>query len=531
MKYLTTLALTFLLTVCALAAPGDLDATFGPSNTGIVTTPIGPNSDQIQGIAVQADGKIVAAGWTDVSDFSDLRIVVTRYNADGTVDITFGSSGFAQFPFGAGSAVANCVAIQPDGKILVGGTAVATAGNGIQSADLLVIRLDQNGVLDNSFDTDGIATTNITPGSFTNSSETAYAMDLMTDGRIVVSGSYTASGGASDTVIARYNANGSLDTTLGATGWVATSVSTTTDLSNAVRVQPDGKIVSAGFRQQSGFNDSVILRYNADGTPDSSFGGAGRVITNISSGNFSNQDQFTSLVLQPDGKIIAGGYSSDNSNNYFDLVRYNTNGSLDASFSGGIVQTPVGTSNGLLYSLALLPSGRIMAAGAGESPTGTVEMRIARYDTAGVLDPSFGSAGMVSTPFAGGTAVINSMAIQPDGKIVAGGCASDGHRFDFAVLRYLSAAGPSAAQVSIDGRVTTANGRGIAKVALTIENPQTGASLRALTNQFGFYSFTGLPVGSYFISVSAKGRRFSPPNRLVNAFDDLTGEDFTEAGP
>ena len=96
-------------------------------------------------------------------------------------------------------------------------------------------------------------------------------------------------------------------------------------------------------------------------------------------------------------------------------------------------------------------------------------------------------------------------------------------------VQALSAAPPSAAAISIDGRVTTANGQGIGKVAVTIESPQTGVTLRAITNQFGFYSFTDLPVGSYFISVSAKGRRFSPPNRLVNVFSDLSGEDFIEA--
>src|SRR5262245_54163007 len=152
---------------------------------------------------------------------------------------------------------------------------------------------------------------------------------------------------------------GALDTTFGTGGKVRTSVGPGDSEALALVRQPDGKLVAAGFASNGSTDDFALARYNANGTLDTSFGSGGKVLTAIG----SSHDGISALVRQPDGKLVAAGWSATAVGQVFALARYNPNGSLDTSFgSGGKVTTAIGSSFDLVFALALQPDGKLVAA-------------------------------------------------------------------------------------------------------------------------------------------------------------------------
>jgi uncharacterized delta-60 repeat protein len=181
------------------------------------------------------------------------------------------------------------------------------------------------GDLDTTFDSDGKVTTAI--GASDNE---AYSVAIQSDGKIVAAGS-SKNGSNYDFALARYNTDGTLDTNFGTGGKVITAIGSSTDVAESVAIQSDGKIVAAGFSNNGSNNDFALVRYNTNGTLDTTFDSDGKVTTAIGSAN----DAAYSVAIQSDGKIVAAGFSNNGSNNDFALVRYNTNGSLDTSFGTG----------------------------------------------------------------------------------------------------------------------------------------------------------------------------------------------------
>ena len=221
--------------------------------------------------------------------------------------------------------------------------------------------------------------------------------------------------------------DGSLDQRFGTGGKAyVTPPGLNQSLSKTV-VQPDGKTVLVG-RASDGFGYTFsVARFNANGTPDSTFDGDGVAVTQIVAG--SRNDNVTTVAVQPDGKIIAAG----NSNNNFVLVRYNINGSLDASFDGdGIVNTPL-PGFSVIYSVVVLGNGKILAGGASNPGATLSDFTLARYNANGTLDASFDTDGILTTNIANTSSdILYSLAIQLDGKIVAAGSSNS----DFAIVRY-----------------------------------------------------------------------------------------------
>ncbi len=304
----------------AVAGPGALDPSFGTG--GQVTTDFG-GFDSAQAVAVQSDGKIVAAGSSGGGDFA-----LARYNADGTLDSTFGSGGKLTTDFG-GFDAASALAIQHDGRIVVTGR----TGSG----DFALARYNGDGSLDSTFGSGGKVTTDV--GGF----DAALGVALQSDGKIVAVG---GGGSGSDFVVARYSANGSLDSSFGSGGLVTTNLGGF-EAATAVALQTDGKIVATGSTFSSGFQQFVLTRYNTDGSIDSSFGTDGKVLTDFGLGSGFGG----ALVIQPDGKIVAAGRAGSD----FVVARYNTDGSPDASFgSGGRATTDFGGAT----ALCLLPTSR-----------------------------------------------------------------------------------------------------------------------------------------------------------------------------
>src|SRR5437773_237131 len=195
---------------------------------------------------------------------------------------------------------------------------------------------------------------------------------------------------------------GDLDPSFG-TGGKVTTPSGSNGYINALVLQPDGKLVAAGYTQNNGSNsDFALVRYNADGSLDGSFGTDGIVTTLIQNGGF-----FEAVVLQPDGKLVAAGVGGG----HFALVRYNADGSLDGTFgTGGKVITPIGSFADMAYALVLQPDGKLVAAGS--TSNGSWAFALVRYNADGSLDGSFGTGGTVTTQI-GSSNLAYALVLQP----------------------------------------------------------------------------------------------------------------------
>jgi len=324
---------------------GTLDTTF--NGTGKVITPVGSGNDFAYSVALQADGKIVVAGYSENATSSDYALV--RYNTNGTLDTSFNGTGKIITVIGSGGSLAKAVAIQADGKIVAAGWSVLGANN-----HFTVVRYNSDGTLDTSFNVTGKVVTLLSIHG-----DHADAVAVQPDGKIVAAGSVIVTT-YYDFAVVRYNSDGSLDNTFNGNGKVITSIGPFGDDAGGVAVQPDGKTVIAGTTNNGTDEEFALARYNVDGTLDTSFNGSGKVITRVS----SNSDGASAVLIQPDGRILAAGSSNNNGNTDFALLRYDTNGALDTSFNGtGKVVSPIGNGNDFGAAAGLRSDGRIVVAG------------------------------------------------------------------------------------------------------------------------------------------------------------------------
>jgi uncharacterized delta-60 repeat protein len=475
--------LLFLPTVNA--APGDLDTSFSQDGK-LFDYFIGGYRDQIHGTAIQTDGKIVAVGQSSFGSITSCGI--SRYNTDGTLDPTFDGDGKAIIPSGR-MFICRAVAIQADGKIVAAGN--SNIGN-IENYDFTLVRYNPNGSLDTSFDSDGMVITAL--GDF---NDIAYAVAIQTDDKIVVAGS-SDSTSHSDFAVVRYNTDGSLDASFDADGKVITQVGAiTADVAFDMTIQPDGKIVAAG----SSANKFAVVRYNTDGSLDASFDSDGKAITQV-----HVYDAAYAVAIQPDGKIVAAGTSAiPNSTSPLDghqdfsLVRYNTDGSLDTSFdSDGKVITTIPATSEFAHAVAIQSDGKIVIDGYSNNRS-NYKFALARYNANGSLDTSFDSDGIIITPFFGTGDIVNALAIQPDGKIIASGTSLS----DFALVRYNSN-GSLDSSFSSDGKTNNDVGFLISSAGATTIQPDgkivvAGYSQNAEGNDFAVsrYNSDGSPDLSF----------------------------------
>jgi len=421
----------------AQATDGDLDPTFGTG--GMVTTDLNHSTDIANAVAVQTDGKLIVVGQTyKNNDFSGEDFVVTRYNTDGTLDTTFGSGGRVRTDFPGLAAVPSAVVIQADGKIVVAGGAFPLftfAGN------FQVVRYNSNGSLDRSFGNGGIVTTTFPEGSY------AFDVALQPDGKIIAAGTVFVDfnpGEMSDTdfALARYNSDGSLDTTFGNGGMVTTDFFGNEDDAFSILIQPDGKIVAVGSANDPAtFYDFAAARYLSNGTIDTTFGVAGKVSTDFGDQNF---DRARSAALQADGKIVAAGFaiSQNGGVQNFAVARYTSNGVLDTTFSrDGKTQIDFGNCCQSATKVLLQSDGKIITVGGSNGESSEDDFLLARLNSRGSLDATFGVGGEVRTSFGDLNGGANGATLQSDGKIVAVGFQAtfSNQWSNFALARYLDA--------------------------------------------------------------------------------------------
>jgi uncharacterized delta-60 repeat protein len=402
---------------------GSLDTGF--DSDGLVTANFqGSQEDSARAIATQPDGKTVVAGE------SSGKFAVARYNDNGVLDKTFGIGGRATADVGPMSSVRG-IALQPDGKILVAGFAFSTVS---LTVDFALVRFNTDGSLDTGFGIGGKVTTD-----FANSADRPAGVALLANDMIVVAGT-----SAGNFAVARYHSDGSLDTSFDSDGKITTNLGGT-ELGGSVVVRPDGRIVVAGTSVRPGTleRDFALVSYTASGQLDAGFGAAGQVITNL-----GGDDSIGDVAIQPDGKIVVAGGSFDftTSIQYFALVRYNSDGSLDSGFGAGGKVTTNFIPDGAIYAdqaafgVAIQPDGKIVAAGytVGFTATESFEgFALARYNPNGSLDTGFGVAGKVIADF-GVRDTAWDVGIRSDGRIVVAGEAIHpiNGSLDFAVARF-----------------------------------------------------------------------------------------------
>ena len=426
----------------ALAQAGSLDSTFGTG--GIFTTTFNQYDVTIDSaVAIQSDGKIVLGGTIPVGDGQTAALL--RLNTNGTLDSSFGSGGIVTSTFGIeDGADVTAIAIQPNGQIVV-----EAVGDFLLAGS--VGRFNSDGSVDTSFGNSGFAVST----SLSSGAGTLGLMALQSDGKILVTGA---------SLIARYTSTGQLDTTFGTNGFAAL----TSGLATAMAVQSNGKIlVTTGTGSPTTITGQQFLpvplagsiaRYNTNGTLDTTFGVSGQAACVASA---------AAIAIQSNGKIVVAGTISSalltttsggrvviNNQTGFGVVRYNANGSVDTTFNpggglGGGVITGFGSSfpAGSAFALAIQSNGEIVVAGQagiGNQYFASSSFALARYTTTGQLDTSFGSNGTVLTSLSQGPiSFVNALALQSDGKIIAAGNTStDVQRGfvlnNFAVARYLA---------------------------------------------------------------------------------------------
>jgi uncharacterized delta-60 repeat protein len=398
------------------AQNGTLDSTFGIN--GLTKTAFFGQWDEATCLVIQPNLKIVVGGYTYSP--SGYLFAVVRYNQNGIIDSTFGTNGKTTIRFIEGNAFCTCMALQQDGKIVLGGYVQSFFNH----EDFAIARILPNGQLDNlEFYPGGQSTKD-----FTHQSDRINSLVVRPNGKILAIGSSSQDGTVYKYALAQYNYYGFIDATFGINGIVTTDFGGEhLAYGTCSGLQNDGKVIVGGYAYNQQFQqDYSISRYNIDGSIDSSFGVFGKVIL-----DFGFPDNAAALAIQPDGKIIMAGNSLTNSGDdtYILMGKFNRNGQLDSSFgiNGKVIQRP--DYNVAVNAIALKRDGNFDITGSIGS-----DVILLQYKNTGILDSSFGVNGKTLNDWGNNYDKASGIAIQNDGKVVLAG-ASGGPNI-FCVSRY-----------------------------------------------------------------------------------------------
>jgi len=414
MKILFLIVFAYIISTVSISAqPGSLDPSF--ANNGIFTSQINTSWDEAKALTVQEDGKIVTAGYIDQSGADPATgddFYIRRFNTDGSPDLDFGEDGIVIQDLSGGADGAWDVEIQSDGKIVA-------AGFGWQSWErALVMRLNQDGTLDDSFGDAGMAVIEI--GGFT---DRIWDIEIQPDGKIVGCGTCFVSGSNFDWCALRLHTNGNLDTTFGDDGVLSLDLGDQQVSAEALAILDDERILMGGYSNSSGPYAMQFAMLNSDGTLDETWGEEGLVQVVISGAD----DALKSIAIQPDGKIVGGGYSWNGSNYDYALVRLNPDGSLDESFDGdGLERTSIGEANDAIEDIYIRPNGKILAGGYSEVEGSVFDWSLAMYNPDGSLEEGFGTDGKVIAGISDGWDTAFGIEPSADGNILTAGFSDGG---------------------------------------------------------------------------------------------------------
>jgi len=422
---MTTRLSVFLMFFCLVpihAQVGNLDAGF--SGDGKLMTPVGNGMDIAYGVVAQANNRIIAVGMTHSGGSDNFAIV--RYLTDGTLDLSFSGDGIVDIDFDGGKDEARDVLLLPNGNILVGGT--AGVGGDLDFAFAL---LDPNGELISAFDGDGLMTYDF------NDTDDKLSRIALHGDRIYAVGSWLHNS-EEEYAIAAFKLNGTPETAFSGDGKLVFDVSAGADVASSIAVQTDDKILVAGYTGVGFAKEFCVVRFKADGSLDNSFSTDGIVIPDVG----TIDDRAYAIAIQGDQKIVVAGSSYGDTGYDFAVVRLLADGSLDTDFGdNGYAVEMIGPFFDDGMDMILQPDGKILVTGEAAQAATDADFGLARFNTDGSLDNTFSQDGKVITIIGSGTSedVAHAIALQPDGKIViAGEAQNNAGNLDFALARYIS---------------------------------------------------------------------------------------------
>jgi uncharacterized delta-60 repeat protein/uncharacterized repeat protein (TIGR01451 family) len=444
--------------------------------TGVRTTDIQGTDDGGYALALQPDGKIVVGGYA-VNNSGNKDFALVRYNYNGTLDTTFNGTGKVVTDFNGTSDRIWGLTLQTDGKIVAVGETVSLVFPGTN--DIAVARYNTNGTLDTTFGGTGKVTTDHGGGA----NNAAYGV-AMSGTNIIVAG-YEAVSGNNDFMVARYTTAGVLDPTFGTLGVTTLGFSGGNDIARAVAIDGSGNIVLGGYANNGSNDDFAVARFTPAGALDTTFvAGAGKAAVDIANGGVGSADQAFALVIAGNTIVLGGSaYNNGTGNKDFALVRYNNAGALQ-----GIVTTDFGNSPDVVQALAVQSNNKVVAAGFSRNSTSSDDFALARYNTDGTLDTTFDGDGKLTMRINNADERAYGVAQQFDGKLVAAGFATvlntNPVQHDFALARF-----------NADGTLDSTN-------AASLNNPDL------LVNVTGPQSPNSVVAGSpftYNVSVENRG--------------------------
>lgn len=425
-------------------ADGELDPSF--ATEGVLRADLGDPADAVGDVAIAPGGRIIVLG--DVSGIAGRDLVLAAFTPAGVPVASFGENGRVVADFG-GDERADALAIDANGSIVAVGTRTK---DGV--AELVLLRYDADGKLDQSFNGNGRRVLSFTDGAQNASGGVAF--DLV--GRIVVGGTRTGAAG-SVFAVARLLPSGALDTTFNASGkrFVDFGVENRTNaFGAAVAVQDDGKIVIAGTRVGAGGTDFAVARLLADGSFDASFDGTGKTAI-----DFGGLDTASAVALRPAGGIAIAGVRETTGGDDVAVVVLRDDGQEDPSFKGnGKATTDLGADDAA-RAIVAQPDGKLVAVGERMGPNGR-DFAVVRYNVDGSLDAALDEDGKLRVDLASGSEDAGAgVALQADGRIVVAGTSAIGNERDLGIVRLLSPSGVSAGVLEIPANGTHQSGVGL----------------------------------------------------------------------
>ncbi|MPZ47921.1 MAG: hypothetical protein GEU75_01155 [Dehalococcoidia bacterium] len=415
-------------TPAATAGKVALDTAFGTG--GIKPLPLSASAhDRFMATAIAPDGKIYGAGFITQGD--DHAMAVARLTAAGALDTTFGTGGIASLNVAIGgkaAELARSVIIQSNGKVAIAGPVErdpAATGDAARDTDVAVVRFDSAGKPDATFGTNGVATFNVNTGRITTGTsfvgDNAWGMGGLAGDKIAVFGSTLGEGeGRTDTdfFVLGVTAAGALDSAFGDAGKVLVDGNNkSSDSPRNVLVQPDGKIVTAGYSNSGGIVRPVVIRLSSAGVLDSTFGANGVATAEVLPG----VAEAYSVSLQGSDYVLAGyGRGADTAEKVDMIVyRFKANGSFDTSFgANGVARLDIAKEDDRARNVTVLPDGRILAVGSGKRDAANINGMIALFTKDGQLDSGFGEGGYVISDLGGPSDAWYGVALSPDKKFV-----------------------------------------------------------------------------------------------------------------
>ena len=415
-RYVVALSSLFGIGI-ALAAPGDLDSGFG--DNGLLSLTIGLSSSSAFAVVQQSDGKLVLGG--DATGLGGQDFIGVRLAADGTPDAAFGAGGIVSADFGGTGDVAFAVIQQSDGKLVLAGTAWTAGQVDEVSSDMALARFNADGSPDTTFGNAGLVTLDLEVFDY------AVDVLQQADGKLVVAGMTNSTNelvGTGKATFARFNANGSLDNSFGSGGSVAVDFgSELQSRADSLAQQADGMLVAVGTVRGSGLlsSDIGLMRLTADGVLDPLFDGDGMIAVDL----YGIRDEGNAVAIQPDGAIVAAGVSYESGHGDPALLRVNADGSLDSTFGDAGKSVILLGSYSSLNAILVRPDNSLAATGSLQNSNFGNDMILMSFTSNGTLDLAYGVEGVATADFGSGNTSADSdgfaLIQQADGKLVAVG--------------------------------------------------------------------------------------------------------------